>query len=280
MPADSSTEFVRITPRGAGLGYRREMHEALVDHIDDIDVVEILADQWLGDGRLRRLREVTQVFPTVVHGVGLSVAGAGRIPEDYLTAVREVTKACAASFYGEHLAMTYVPGLDSGHLCPPIISDESLRTCIRNVDRTQSALDLPLALENISYSLSPGSDHLAAATFFSDLVAATGCLVLLDVTNLYINAKNHGFDPMEYLKRIPMDRVVQIHLAGGVVLPSGKHIDSHSATIGAGIWQLAVDVATLCRPSAVIVERDQNLDDIDTLVREVSMSRDIYFREA
>jgi hypothetical protein len=253
------------------------LSEELTLRRDEIDVVEILADQWLGDGDIPRLGEVAEEFPTVVHGVGMSVAGAGRIPSDYLTKIRKVIDTCAGQYYSEHLAVTYVPGLDSGHLCPPVISEESLRTCIRNVEHAQHVLGVPLALENITYSLSLGPDHLAAASFFAELVRATGCFILLDVTNLYINAKNHSFDPLGYLDRLPADRIIQIHLAGGVVAATGKHVDSHSETIGDEIWQLACETAGRCSPSAVIVERDQNLSDVDALMKEVARGRDIYF---
>ncbi|MBV2354691.1 DUF692 domain-containing protein [Streptomyces sp. J2-1] len=264
---------------GAGLGYRKELIEEFAQRRQELDVVEILADQWLGDPGYHGLRGVAHEFPTVVHGVGMSVAGAGRISGDYLAELRRITEICAAPFYSEHLAMTHVPGMDSGHLCPPVISEESLRTCIRNVDQAQDALGVPLALENITYSFSLGGDHLAAASFFTELVTATGCLILLDVCNLYINSRNHSFDPLGYLDALPVDRVVQVHLAGGVVASTGQYIDSHSESIGDGIWQLAAETAKRCRPSAVIVERDQNFPDMDALVKEVATSRDIYFPE-
>lgn len=262
---------------GAGLGYRSELSDDLALHKKEVDVVEIMADGYPGEAGLARVREIAEEFPAVVHGVGMSVAGAGKIPDDYLRGLRRIIEACAAPYYSEHLAMTHVPGLDSGHLCPPIISEQSLRTCIRNVDQAQSALGVPLALENITYSVSMASDHLAAASFFADIVSATGCLILLDVANLYINSKNHSFDPLDYLDRLPMDRVVHIHLAGGFVTPSGKHVDSHSQMIDDGIWKLAGQTAARCAPSTVIVERDQNFPDIVTLLEEVRMGRDIFF---
>ncbi|MEV5545428.1 DUF692 domain-containing protein [Streptomyces sp. NPDC052309] len=277
MVSKKAIDFPHTRPYGAGLGYRRELSQEFTMHRKEIDVVEILADQWFGDGSLAHLREVAEEFPTVVHGVGMSLAGAGRVPEDYLAEIRKVTDICDAAYYSEHLAMTHVPGLDSGHLCPPVLNEESLRICTRNVDQVQSALGIPLALENITYSVSMGADHLAAASFFAELVKATGCFILLDVTNLYINAKNHSFAPLQYLDRLPTDRIVHIHLAGGVVTSTGKHIDSHSETISNDIWQLAAETAERCSPKSVIVERDQNFPDLHALVEEVARSRDIYF---
>ncbi|QJT03875.1 DUF692 domain-containing protein [Streptomyces asoensis] len=279
MASNHSTDSP-ISVSGAGLGYRKELSNEFSLHSAEIDVVEILADQWFGYDNPRRLREVADEFSTVLHGVGMSLAGAGRIPDDYLEEIRKVTDACGASYYSEHLAMTHVPGADAGHLCPPVISEEGLRACIRNVDRAQTALGVPLALENITYSFSLGADHVDAATFFTQLVAATGCYMLLDVANLYINSKNHSFDPLSYLDKLPTDRIVQVHLAGGVVTSTGQHIDSHSETIGDEIWRLAADTAERCSPSAVIVERDDNFPDFEALIKEVAMARDIFFPKA
>ncbi len=262
---------------GAGLGYRRQLSDELHARREQLDVVEILADQWFGDGDLLRLRRVTETFSAVVHGVGMSVAGAGKIPGDYLRRVREIVEICGAKYYSEHMAMTHVPGMDSGHLCPPVINDEGLRACIRNINQAQEALEVPLALENISYTLTLNSDHLAMADFFAEVVSATGCLVLLDVANLYINSRNHDFDPIEYLNRIPMDRVVQVHLAGGILLASGQLLDSHSEAIAEDIWELAAETSKRCNPRAVIVERDQNFVDIEALMAEVTRGRDVYF---
>ncbi|MFC7825072.1 DUF692 family multinuclear iron-containing protein [Streptomyces sp. NPDC057375] len=262
---------------GAGLGYRSELSQAIAAHREELDVIEITADQWLGDDALSRLHEVVCDFPTVAHGVGMSVAGAGMIPEDYLSEIRKITRACEAPYYSEHLAMTHVPGLDSGHLCPPVISEQSLRTCVRNIEQAQSVLGIPLALENITYTVAMADDHLAAADFFADVVTAAESFILLDVANLYINAQNHSFDPLEYLGRLPMDRVVHIHLAGGVVTETGKHIDSHSELIGDGIWQLAREASRRCTPKTVIVEHDQEFPDIEDLLREVNLSRKIFF---
>lgn len=265
---------------GAGLGYRKELSQEFSAHRDRFDVVEILADQWFGDGNRERLGAIIDEFPTVVHGVGMSVGGAGRIPEEYLANIRDVVRLCDASFHSEHLAVTHVPGMDSGHLCPPVISEESLRICIRNVEQAQEFLGVPLALENITYSVPLGGNHEAAASFLADIAKATDCLILLDIANLYINSKNHQFDPLDYLDLLPVDRIVQIHLAGGVVTSGGKHVDSHSEQVGQDIWELASEVARVVHPSSVIIERDQNFPDFKSLLEDTAKARGIFFPHA
>ena len=267
-----------ITTRGAGLGYRHELGDELRRHHTEVDVVEILADQWMTEPGMAVLREVAAEFPTVTHGVGMSLAGAGRIDPGYLAQVRRVVDLCGSDYYSEHLAVTHVPGRDSGHLCPPFLNEENLRACIRNVEQAQSELGIPLAIENITYSVATNPDHLAGASFLADLVTATDSLILLDVTNLYINSTNHSFDPDEYLKRLPMERVVHIHLAGGVRTTDGKLADSHSEIIDTEIWDLARRTARSCSPRTVIVEHDQNFPHIEALLDEVAAGRRIYFK--
>lgn len=265
-----------IATYGSGLGYRHELVEELDANAARIDVVEILADQWLTPGALDWLRDVAARFTTVAHGVCLSLAGAGRIDDDYLRVLREIVEVCRVDYYSEHLTVTHVPGLDSDHLCPPVINADSLRVCVRNVTQTQDALGVPLAIENITYSVSTGPDELAGASFLADLVTETDSLILLDVANLYINAYNHRFDPMDYLARLPMEKVVHIHLAGGI-MRGGQLRDTHSEIIGEEVWQLANEIARLCRPRTVIVEHDSNFPLIDTLVDEVARGREIFF---
>ncbi|MEU6273278.1 DUF692 domain-containing protein [Streptomyces populi] len=262
---------------GAGLGYRKELSQEFSANRDGVDVVEILADQWFGDGNSERLSGIVDEFSTVVHGVGMSVAGAGRIPKEYLRNIRKVVRACGASYHSEHLAVTHTPGMSSGHLCPAVISEESFRVCVRNVEQAQEFLGVPLALENITYSMTLGGDHMAAASFLGDIVKATDCLMLLDVANLYINSRNYRFDPLEYLDRLPVDRIVQIHLAGGVLSSKGKHIDSHSEQVGQDIWELATAVEKVTCPSSVIIERDQNFPNFGSLLEDVKKAREIFF---
>jgi hypothetical protein len=265
-----------IATYGSGLGYRRELEQELAANAARIDVVEILADQWTTPAAVDRLREIAARYTTVAHGVCLSLAGAGRIDEGYLDLLRQIVEVCHGDYYSEHLTVTHVPGLDSDHLCAPLINAESLRACVRNVNQTQDALGVPLAIENIACSVSAGADDLTAASFLADLVTETDALILLDVTNLYINAYNRGFDPTDYLARLPMEKVVHIHLAGGLTR-RGKMIDTHSEVIGEEIWQLTEEVARLSSPKTVIVEHDTNFPLMDTLVDEVARGREIFF---
>ncbi|WP_371665688.1 DUF692 domain-containing protein [Streptomyces sp. NBC_01241] len=266
-----------IPSYGAGIGYRSELAKALEGHESDLDVLEILVDQWRHAENLDALRELTSKYEVVTHGVSMSVAGAGAIDSEYLAFVRDAISLCGASYHSEHLAMTYIPGMDSGHLCPPILSESSLAACKRNVIQAQEELGVPLALENVTYSVSPSPDHLSGASFIAELTTATDSLILLDVTNLFVNSRNYGFSASDYLERIPMERVVHIHLAGSSLDSTGKHVDSHSELIVKEIWELAAHAASLCNPKNVIIEHDANFPDVSEILAEVSEARSMYF---
>ncbi|RAG83700.1 DUF692 domain-containing protein [Streptacidiphilus pinicola] len=264
-----------IPAYGVGIGYRIPLAQEIDSHADALDVVELLAEQWFGNEK--ELSRVCETHRTVLHGVGLSVASAGGVSTRHLRDLRNLVDLTEATYVSEHLALTRVPGLDSGHLCPVPIDDESLRCCTRNVLRVQEDLGVPLALENITFSVGLSRDPIAGAEFLADLARATGCLILLDVANLYINSANHGFDVVCYLDRLPLDRVAQIHLAGGTVSPTGKLIDSHSEAIEQQVWDLSVEVARRTRPSAVIIEHDANFPALSELISEVDQARAIFF---
>jgi hypothetical protein len=275
-----SAAVLSAPPLGAGVGYRAAFSAALIAEPTAVDVVEILADSWWGATRMTEVRGVCERLRTVPHGVGMSLAGAGRVNSDYLAFVKSFAELCQATYYSEHLAVTHVPGIDSDHLCPPILSEESLRRCMRNVSEVQDSLGMPLAVENITYDVALSEDHLDGATFLAELVEATDALILLDVTNLHINAVNNGFDPIAYLDRLPLDRVAHIHLAGGLTNHHGKMIDSHSEPVGEQIWRLAEYVAAHTKPHAVILEHDQNFPAFEDIVRQVDRSRSVFYPES
>src|SRR2546423_3314150 len=208
----------RIATFGAGIGYRRPLMNALWADPSRVDVLEILTDGWMAAGGLTDLCELAKTFTVTPHGVSLSLAGPGRPDPAYITRLAEIIDVVGAPYYSEHLAVTEIPGIDTGHLCPPVLSPTSLRQCVGNARTVQSELGVPLAIENITYTIALPSAGLDGPDFFAELVEKADSLILLDVTNLYINSVNHRFDVADYLDPVPLERVVHIHLAGGLTM--------------------------------------------------------------
>jgi uncharacterized protein len=261
---------------GAGLGYRGAIAEAMLESREAIDCVELLTDQYLerADG-LDQVRRVCEAFRVTVHGIGLSVGSATGLDREYLSKIKRVSDIANASYYSEHLCMTRAPGISIGHLAPLQFTEDVLKRTIRNVRFAQEFLERPLALENVTYTIAMPRSEMSQPEFFQRLVDATGCGVLLDVTNVYINSCNHHFDPREFLAGMPLHQVMHIHLAGGY-WSDGVLVDSHSRPVHEESWELLEAVIGETAVRACIIEHDQDFPDrLDFLLEQVARARAI-----
>lgn len=264
-----------IPQLGAGLGFRRDLAAETYAARHQIDFVEIITEEFTRGRRdLDRLRELTAAFSVIPHGVGLSIGSMGRLDRGHLAGIKTVSDLTGSPYYSDHLCMTRAPGIDLGHLAPLWFDGEVLRNTIDRVSEVQDELGKPLILENVTLVCNIPGAEMTQAEFFRRLVEATGCGVLLDVTNLYINSVNHRFDPVEFMDALPLDHVVQVHLAGGH-RDRGILIDSHAHPVPAAVWEL---FALLCERADVkgaLIEHDQNFPAFDRLLGQVTKARQI-----
>lgn len=264
---------------GSGIGYRHELKEHIYEHKHAIDFVEIIADQFTGKaGAWAELAEVCSVFPVIPHGIGLSVGSATPLDGAYLRSIKAVSDFTEAPYYSDHLCMTRAPGIDIGHLSPLWLTEEVLATTIRNVQEVQDSLGKPLVLENITYLFDVPAATMTEPEFFSRLVEATGCGVLLDVTNVHINSVNHHFEPIRFLREMPLQNVVQVHLAGGF-WSDGILVDGHSERVDESSWGLFSALAQMAQIKGCIVEQDANFpEDLSGLLEDVTRAREVLAR--
>jgi hypothetical protein len=258
---------------GAGLGYRRQMRNAILARRGELDLLEITTDHFTGNSRQRaELEELAALIPCVPHGLRLSIGAAGPPSRATLETLRTTLEITGASYYTDHLALTAAPGIELGHLSPVWLTRKSLDSVVRNVSTVQEYTGRMLALENISYSFDIPRRELRQTEFFCELVERTGCGLLLDVTNLFINAFNERFDPLDWLDQIPLHRIVHVHLAGGT-REGAKLYDTHSEAVDAGTWALFEKLAPRADLKSVIVERDANIPPIEELLADVATAR-------
>lgn len=258
---------------GSGMGYRRELKDQILASRDAIDCLEIISEQFTGDGRFdAELEEICDAFPVIPHGIGLSI-GSEKLDTDYLAQIKRVSDMTGSPYYSEHLAMTRGPGVDIGHLSPLWFTESVLARTIANVHQVQDVLGKPLVLENVTYPFDIPGATMPQTEFFTRLVTSTGCGVLLDLTNVYINAVNHNFDPVAFLKAMPTGQVVQTHLAGGF-MSGGMMIDSHSEIVDENSWSLFDELIGLIPLRASILEHDANFpDSISVLLKQIARAR-------
>jgi uncharacterized protein (UPF0276 family) len=147
------------------------------------------------------------------------------------------------------------------------------------VNEVQDFLEKPLVLENVSYMMAIPHNGMSQTEFFNRLVAATGCGILLDVTNIFINSVNHQFDAAVFLQEMPLDHVIQVHIAGGV-WRDGLLIDTHSRPVQEESWQLLELLTSLTKVRGIILEHDARFPKIDVLLAQVKRARSLMAREA
>jgi uncharacterized protein (UPF0276 family) len=254
---------------GAGIGYRRTYRDALLAGDARPSVLEIIPDHFFADPAA--LAPIAAAYPLVFHEVGLSIGTAddGRPARAMIERIRKLLDIARPALVSDHLAITRSPsGVDLGHLCPIWPTHDALASIGDRVRAWQDALGAPIALENIAAPFAiPGGD-LTEPELFCELVAATGCGMLLDLTNLLADAHNFGFDPVARLAEYPLEAVVQVHLAGGVV-HGGFWVDSHSEPVADASYELLRRLRERARSlAAIIVERDERLPPLPELVAE------------
>ncbi|HUJ58178.1 MAG TPA: DUF692 domain-containing protein [Kofleriaceae bacterium] len=256
---------------GAGIGYRRTHRDALLaDAGERPALLEIIPGHFFGEPEA--LAPLAARYPLVFHEVGLSLgtADAGSAASRALVArIRALIDLARPALVTDHVAITRSPGgVDLGHLCPLWYTREALALVGDRVRALQDRFGVPVALENIAAPFALGEAELTEAAFFGELCAATGCGMLLDLSNLIANARNFGFDAAARLADYPLEAVVQVHLAGGSD-DRGFWVDSHDAPVGDDAFALLAQLRGRARSLvAIVVERDDRVPPLPELVAE------------
>jgi uncharacterized protein (UPF0276 family) len=255
---------------GVGIGYRSALHTPILQSLKELDFLEVISDSFFHNEAV--LPALSTLLPCVTHSLDSSV-GSHTDPA-YVEKVQRIVAATRAPWHSDHLAFTHAGGLKAGHLAPIPYNDEALEVVVGNVRRIQAAIPVPFALENITMPFYWPTSTMEEATFLSEVVARTGCHLLLDLENARINAANHGGDAKRFIDALPLEKVAQVHLAGGTS-GSGLEHDTHSQPVGETTWGLLEQLCQHVRPPAVLVEHDVHFPPFETLLRQVRRARSI-----
>ena len=264
-----------IAPLGVGLGFRPPLLGDLFLHRDGVDFLEIVADHYLDAAPAQEAERdlLAAHFPLIPHGLNLSLGSAEGLDDDYVRKITGLVNHLRPPYWSEHIAWTRADGVEIGHLTPLPFTREALDVLCRNVAAVQRHTDVPLILENITQVVQFPGD-MTEAEFLTELAAQTGCGLLLDVTNLYTNAVNFGYDLDAFLDHAPLERVVQLHFTGGH-WHDGFLVDSHSAPTPPEVWDLMAAVLARAPVKGVILERDENLPPFAEMAGELARARQI-----
>jgi uncharacterized protein (UPF0276 family) len=241
---------------GLGIGWRPEL-ALFIERRRDLGFVEVLAEDLDADASLpapiARLRQ--RGVAVIPHGVSLSLGGAEPIDPARVQALARLAQRLEAPLVSEHLAFVRGGGVETGHLLPLPRTREALAVAVANIRAAKAALPVPLALENVATLVEWPGAEMDEAAFVSAVLEQADVPLLLDIENAYANARNHGYDPVEFLERIPLHRIAYVHVAGGIER-DGLYHDTHAHRLPRGVLDLLGELCGRARVPGVMLERD------------------------
>jgi uncharacterized protein len=265
---------------GFGLGLRRTHYEDFLGGDVPVDFVEVISENYMIEGgrQMRILEEVRAKLPVIIHGVSMSIGSARGLDEVYLSKLKQLEQRIDPLWVSDHLCWTRTSAHNSHDLLPMPLTQEALQAVCNNIDHAQSVLGRAMLFENPSSYLTFPEDEMTEWEFLTEMTKRTGCYLLLDVNNIYVSSKNHGFSAEEYLAGLPLDRVRQIHLAGHDPATPERDIiiDTHDREVIEPVWELyAKALGMLPHLPAVMIERDDHIPPLPELLSELDRAREI-----
>ncbi len=256
---------------GAGLGLRRELLPALKAEVPPaIRFLELAPENWLdlGGAGGKSLRQFTERYPVVCHGLSLSLGGPLPLDEVFLTRVRKFMRRHGMTLYTEHLSYTTDDGQLYDLLPIPFTAD-AVRHVARRVRRTQEILETRIAIENASFYVAAPISEMSELAFINAVLQEADCWLHLDVNNTYVNSVNFGYDPLEFMRGLPAERVVYMHMAGHYREAEDLAVDTHGEDVIEPVWALLDTAYQIFGTQPTLLERDFNIPPLERLIGEV-----------
>jgi uncharacterized protein (UPF0276 family) len=262
---------------GFGLGLRPDHYADILENKPtSIQWFEVLTENYLipGGKPLYFLDQIKEHYPLVMHGVSMSLGSSDPLDLDYLKQVKALSKRINAHWLSDHVCWTGIQGKNMHDLLPMPYTEEAIKHFSAKVRQAQDFLEQPILIENASSYLTYQDSPLTEWDFITAITKETGCYLLLDVNNIYVSGFNHDFDPMEYIRGIPKDRVKQIHLAGHT--NNGDHIiDTHDHDVIDPVWNLYSKTLEYVGKVSTMIERDDHIPPLATLIKELEQAKHI-----
>jgi uncharacterized protein (UPF0276 family) len=245
---------------GLGIGLRSGHYAYLEAHRPRVDWFEVIPENFMDSGGRARhvLERLAESYPLVAHGVSLSIGSTDPLDFDYLARIKRFAARINAAWVSDHVCWTGVAGLNTHALIPIPFTEESLAHVVGRVKAVQEFLERPLVLENPSSYVDYAASTMSEWQFLARLAQAAECGLLLDINNVYVSSVNHEFDPLDYLRALPHERIVQMHLAGHADM--GNYIaDTHDRPVAEPVWELYGAAIELTGPVSTLLEWDDRL---------------------
>ncbi|WP_436639137.1 MNIO family bufferin maturase [Microbaculum sp. FT89] len=272
-------------PARAGVGLKARHYRTILESEPDIGWFEVHPENYMGAGGPphRYLSEIRERYPLSLHGVGLSIGGDRPLDEDHLARLKALVERYRPGLFSEHLAWSTHDEGYLNDLLPLPYTRETLARVAEHVDRVQEVVGRRMLFENPSTYVRFAETEMSEVDFIAALVARTGCGLLLDVNNVYVQATNHGFDPLAYIDAFPIEHVGEIHLAGFARetddLGEPLLIDAHDREVDRIVWDLYARAIRRCGPVPTLIEWDANVPEWPVLHAEARRAEAV-MREA
>ncbi|MCG6937555.1 MAG: DUF692 domain-containing protein [Gammaproteobacteria bacterium] len=256
---------------GAGLGLRREkLNEMLSNDLSPLGFMEVAPENWIhvGGSYGKKFRQFTEKYDFVCHGLSLSIGSPSPLDEDFVKDVGQFLTAHKIKHYSEHL--TYCSDDSQLYdLLPIPFSEEAVHYVAERIRRVQDILQQEISMENASYYTPAPGKEMEEIEFINAVLDEADCGLLLDVNNIYVNSVNHGYDAVEFLKRLPAKRIRYAHIAGHYNEDEDLIVDTHGADIIDPVWELLDKAYEHFGVFPTLLERDFNIPPVDELLTEV-----------
>jgi uncharacterized protein (UPF0276 family) len=269
MPVDHTL------PTSAGIGLRAPHYRELLEHLPAVRWVEVHSENFFGGGApLSTLHRVREHYPVSLHGVGMGLASSDPLSAEHLSALSKLCDDIQPASVSEHLCWNTAGGMVINDLLPFPYTAEALQHVSRRVEQVQERLGRQLLVENLSSYLSFRNSEMTEGEFLAELSRRTGCGILFDINNLYVNARNLGVDANAFIAQMPADSVGEYHLAG-YSERDGCLVDTHSHPVYPEVWDLYQHVVQQIGPRPTLIEWDVDIPALPVLLGEAAHAQHI-----
>ena len=259
----------QTVPASTGVGLRPVHYRQILQERPRVGWFEVHSENYFGAGGqpLHNLESIRDAYPLSLHGVGLSLGSVGPLDEEHLRRLGDLISRIQPGLVSEHLSWGRVGPRHLNDLLPLPYTEEALGVVCDHIDEVQERLRRQILVENISSYIQFRHSTMPEGEFIARVTRRTGCGILLDVNNLYVNEANNGIDPVAYLDALPVSSIREIHLAGhdraGTLL-----IDTHGTRVAAPVWELYAQALDRCGPVATLIEWDTDIPPLEVLLDE------------
>ena len=259
---------------GIGIGLRPFHYEDILKYDGKIDWFEIISENFIVDGGkpLEMLDKILAKYPVVQHGVSLGIGSANALDFEFLKKLKALARYTKTPWLSDHLCWGHLPGAHYHELLPLPYTKEVVNYVAERARIIQDYLEIPFALENLSSYVAFQDDEMTEWEFYSEIVQKADIFMMLDVNNIYVSSRNHGFDPMKYAQNLPFEHVLQIHLAGHT--DHGTHVlDTHDNYVRDEVWELYAEIYPKTGGVSTLLEWDDNFISYEETCKEAMKAK-------